>query len=95
MLRDTHDTSLLPGLMAGPIKRFPHLYKLQAGGKVRLRPLLCRGPFDAEVELTLLAPATERDGQFEPLNAPTQADNHRLEIIADARLRAEYLFPLD
>jgi hypothetical protein len=36
----------LPGLVAGPIKeggvKFPHIRKMQIGGKFRLRPLLCR-----------------------------------------------------
>ncbi len=34
----------LPGLLAGTKKGYPHVRKLQLGGKVRLRPLLCTGP---------------------------------------------------
>jgi hypothetical protein len=42
------DNEMLPGLIAGPLRvkgvKYPHIYKLQIGGKVRLRPFLCRAP---------------------------------------------------
>jgi hypothetical protein len=91
------DNEMLPGLIAGPLRvkgvKYPHIYKLQIGGKVRLRPLLCRGPFDADKEITLLVGATERDGKFDPAGAPDQAVVRREEIKNDARLRKSYEFP--
>lgn len=91
------DSEMLPGLIAGPLRikgvKYPHIYKLQIGGKIRLRPLLCRGPFDAEKEITLLAGATERDGKLDPPGAPDQAVARREEIKSDARLRKPYKFP--
>lgn len=89
---------LLPGLIAGPLRikgkgKFPHIYKLQMGGKIRLRPLLCRGTKDFNAEVTLLIGATERDGQFEPLNAPEKADSRRQEILDDDTFRQPYIFP--
>ena len=90
---------LLPGLMVGPIrvkgKQCPHIYKLQIGGKVRLRPLLCKGTVDPDFELTLLAGATERDFEFVPANAPSVAMKRREEVIDNANLRKPYRYPED
>ena len=88
----------LPGLIAGPLSikgkgKFSHIYKLQMGGKVRLRPLLCRGTKDLDAELTLLVGATERGGEFAPLNAPEKADLRRKEILNDDTYRQPYVFP--
>ena len=89
---------MVPGLIAGPLSvkgkgKFRHIYKIQMGGKIRLRPLLCRGTKDPNAELTLLIGATERDGQFEPLNAPEKADSRREEILSDDTFRQPYVFP--
>ena len=56
-------------------------------------PLLCRGTKDLDAELTLLVGATERDGRFEPLNAPEKADSRREEIVDDDTFRQPYIFP--
>ena len=92
-LEGTSDLSLLPGLIAGPIKHRPHIYKLRVGGKVRLRPLLCRGPFDPDVELTFLASATERDNVLEPPGALDIAERRRTEVISNEEYRAPYVSP--
>lgn len=92
-LADTSDLTLLPGLIAGPIKYCPHIYKLQVGGKVRLRPLLCRGPFNAEEELTLLVPATERDHVLDPPGVLDTAKRRREEVMENEDYRAKYVFP--
>jgi hypothetical protein len=36
--------STMPGFFVGPLASHRHVYKLRLGGKVRLRPLLCKGP---------------------------------------------------
>ena len=89
---------MVPGLIAGPLSvkgkgKFRHIYKIQMGGKIRLRPLLCRGTQNLDAELTLLIGATERDGQLEPLNAPEKADSRREEILNDDTHRQPYVLP--
>jgi len=90
-LEDESEHGLIPGLVVGPIKRYPHIYKLQIGGKVRLRPLLCKGPIDPNNELTLLIGATERDWKFGPKNAPEIAEKRRQEIILDSQRRCNHV----
>ena len=80
----------MSGLIAGPIKGYKHIHKLKIGGKVRLRPLLCRGPEDAEQELTLLAGATERDFAYDPPGAPATAEANRLALVMDGKRRRVY-----
>ena len=90
---------LLPGLIAGPLsikgKKYAHVYKLQIGGKVRLRPLLCKGPADPNRELTLLVGAFERGGELDPISAPQTAVERRQEVIDNVKLRKPYRFPED
>lgn len=90
-LEDETEPGLLPGLVDGPIRGYPHIYKLKIGGKVRLRPLLCKGPIDNDTELTLLFGATERDWKFVPENAPALAEDRRQEIIRDSRRRCNHV----
>ena len=90
-LQDDDERGLVPGLIEGPIKHHRHIYKLKAGGKVRLRPLLCKGPVDNDSELTLLIGATERDYVFDPPDAPDRADIRRGEIINDNRRRCSHV----
>src|SRR5580704_12274110 len=49
-----HGTELPPKLLAGPINKTGHIYKLVIKADVMLRPMLCRGPFEMEEEFTLL-----------------------------------------
>jgi hypothetical protein len=53
-------------LLAGPIQKSQHIYKLKAYGQVMLRPMLCRGPIDNEREYTLLAGAIEKGWKLTP-----------------------------
>lgn len=84
------DADALPALFAGAKKGYPHIRKLQLGGKVRLRPLLCTGPQDKRKELTLLMPAFERNGKFDPNDAVEQADKRREEVERDETRRIPY-----
>jgi hypothetical protein len=90
-LEDETERDLLPGLIDGPIRGYPHIYKLRIGGRVRLRPLLCKGPIDPDNELTLLIGATERDWMFDPEDAPQIAEERRLEILSDYRRRCTHV----
>jgi hypothetical protein len=80
----------LPRLIAGTWPRYPEIRKLQLGGKVRLRPLLCIGPASKRTELTFLMPAYERNGRFDPRDAPEQADRRRKLLISDLGRRRLY-----
>lgn len=84
------DAEALPRQLAGAKSGFPHIRKLQLGGRVRLRPLLCTGPQDKREELTFLVPAFERNGKFDPANAVQQADERRLAVEADETRRIPY-----
>jgi len=88
-LEDIKDATLAREVMAGPITK--DIYKLRIGGKVRLRPMVCFGPCNPGEELTLLCPATERDGKLDPGDAPETAQIYRKAILSDARRRR----PLD
>ena len=85
-LEDT-EPGLIPGLLSGPINGYPHIYKLRIGGKVRLRPLLCKGPIEKDSELTLLMGATERDWKWNPHNAREVAVARRQEILNNPERR--------
>ncbi len=87
----------LPGLVAGPIKergiKYPHILKMQIGGKkFRLRPLLCHGPSakveETETDLTLLLGAREIQDRITP--SPSVAVDRRETILADFRRRRLY-----
>src|SRR5436309_8399056 len=73
--------STMPGFFVGPLASHRHIYKLRLGSKVRLRPLLCKGPGDPDRELTFLMPAFERNWEFHPPDAPARAERRRQEIL--------------
>ena len=81
-LEEVHH-SALPGLIAGTWPQHPEIRKLQLGGKVRLRPLLCTGPFDKLHELTFLIAAYERNGKYDPKGAPKKADRRRKLLLGN------------
>lgn len=66
-------------LISGPIHK--HVYKCVIHGDVMLRPMLCRGPFKAEEEYTLLLGAIERDRKL-PKGSVEQAEQNRDTLIA-------------
>jgi hypothetical protein len=78
----------LPGMLAGTTPKTPHVHKLKLGGKLRQRPMWCRGPLPSE--LTFLFPAYERNGAFVPPDAPNQAEKRRKEIVDDSTRRRFY-----
>src|SRR5919109_407392 len=76
------DLAIGTKLLAGPIEKQRHIYKLVIHGDVMLRPLLSRGPIDPEAEYTLLLGAIERGGKL-PKDAPQQAEDNRLIVLDD------------
>ncbi len=94
-LEKVDDPNQLPGLLVGTgekkrKKKTPQIFKLQIGGKIRLRPMVCKGPSDPNREITLLYPALERDFKLVPRDAPERAEQRRQEILADPRRRRPY-----
>jgi len=83
----------LPGFFVGPLASYRHIYKLRLGGRVRLRPLLCREPIEPERELTFLIPAFERNWKLDPPDAPAKAERRRQEILFDGSRRRRYERP--
>lgn len=81
----------LPGLLIGPgIDDEKEIYKLQvgrSGSENALRPLACRGPFDKNQEVTLLAGAVERDGALKPNGVAATAERHRQVVRGDRERR--------
>ena len=65
------------------------IYKMVIHGDVMLRPLLCRGPIDPEIEYTLLLGAIERGGKL-PTGAPQQAEDNRLTVVNDPSRRTSH-----
>lgn len=88
-LGQVDDPEILPDILAGT-REEKHIFKLKLGGKVRLRPMVCRGPLDQKREITLLYPAYERDWHYDPPNAPARAEQRRQEILADPSRRRLY-----
>lgn len=79
-------TDLPPQLLAGT--GTPHIYKLKVQGNPKLRPLLCKGPIDNNIEFTLLIGAKEIQFGYEPADALMKAMNNREEIIKEPSRRA-------
>ncbi len=76
---------LPPKLLAGPIKKTRHIYKLIIHADVMLRPMLCKGPFLMDAEFTLLAGAKEIQGVL--TTDPSIAVKHREILLNDPRRR--------
>lgn len=81
----------LPGLLVGPgIDGEKEIYKFQVGkskAEYALRPLACRGPFDKNTEVTLLAGAVEKNFDLKPDGIAATAERHRQAILADRKRR--------
>lgn len=90
MLED-HGLGLLPQILAGPLRGYPHIYKLKINGRVALRPLLCKGHIDNDSEFTLLKGAFEVGGEWDPRTAPSEAVTRRDEGLADATRRCPHV----
>lgn len=85
MLR-TAGPSLPPKLLAGPIHK--HIYKLIIHGDRMLRPFLCKGPFEMELEYTLLLGAIEANWKLD--RDPSEAENNRTILIRNPQRRRNH-----
>jgi hypothetical protein len=74
-------------LLAGPIAKQRHIYKLRVNESMALRPLLCKGPLSGEAGYTLLLGAVERDRKLVPGDAPERASRNRELVILDPQHR--------
>jgi hypothetical protein len=68
LLLRADDLDMLPRILVGTGQKnrkskTPHIFKLQIGGKIRLRPMVCTGPPGG---VTLLLKAVELDYKLEP-----------------------------
>lgn len=88
---ETVGPDLPPQLLAGPIKSHAHIYKLRINGRIALRPLLCKGPINMDIEFTLLKGATEVDREWNPRNAPDIAEMRRQEVRNDPTRRCSHV----
>jgi len=88
---EDNEPDLLPGLISGPITGHAHIYKIKLGGRLALRPLLCKGPINNKSELTLLMGAVEKGFRWEPRNAPETAERLRQEIIDNPQRRCDHV----
>jgi hypothetical protein len=76
---------LHPNLLAGPINKQKHIYKLKVHGQIMLRPMLCKGPFNMEAEFTFLSGAVEINSKLD--TDPVEATANREILAADQRRR--------
>lgn len=84
----TTGMGLAPHLLAGPIKKTKHIYKLVIHADVMLRPMLCKGPFQMDSEFTLLIGATEVQWKLTP--DPSKAVFNRDVLLADPERRVPH-----
>lgn len=82
--------NLPPKLLAGPIKKTGHIYKLIIHADVMLRPMLCKGPFEMESEFTLLVGAQEV--QYRLIPGPEIAVQNRNTLLADRKRRIPHVW---
>ena len=78
-------TGLSRGLLAGPINKTKHIYKLIIHADTMLRPMLCKGPFDPNSDFTLLLGAKEI--QFKLVPGPEEALKNRDILLGDKSRR--------
>ena len=78
---------LHPHLLAGPISKQKHIYKLVVHGQRMLRPMLCKGPFDMSAEFTFLLGAIEINFKLD--EDPAQATANRDIVLADRKRRTQ------
>ena len=79
---------LHPNLLAGPINKQKHIYKLIVHGQIMLRPMLCKGPFDMGAEFTFLLGAVEINFKLDA--DPAEATANRESLLADRRRRVSH-----
>ncbi|MGB6690629.1 MAG: hypothetical protein WBE76_22555 [Terracidiphilus sp.] len=76
---------LHPNLLAGPINKQKHVYKLVIHGQRMLRPMLCKGPFNMDAEFTFLLGAIEINFKLD--RDPANASANREILIANPKRR--------
>ena len=81
----TAGMELPPKLLAGPINKTGHIYKLVIKADVMLRPMLCKGPFEMGREITLLLGAKETQWKLVP--DPEEAVKNRNILLNDRKRR--------
>jgi hypothetical protein len=79
---------LHPRLLAGPINKQKHIYKLIVHGQRMLRPMLCKGPFDMDSEFTFLLGAIEIN--FKLNHDPATASQNRETLISNPTRRTAH-----
>src|SRR3990172_4661777 len=86
MLR-TAGSDLPPKLLSDT--RSPHIKKLRffGQGQKQLRPMLCKGPVNSNIEFTLLLGAEEKGSKLNPIDADHRAEILRQQIIANPNAR--------
>jgi hypothetical protein len=83
-------SNLPPKLLAGPINKTGHIYKLKIYADVMLRPMLCKGPFEMDAEFTLLIGAKEIQGKLIP--GPEIALANRVILLTNRRRRKAHVW---
>jgi hypothetical protein len=86
MLR-TSGFDLHPNLLAGPIGKQKHIYKLRVHAQRMLRPMLCKGPFEMDSEFTLLLGAIEINFKLD--RDPVEATRNREALLVDKTRRVK------
>lgn len=82
---EMHGFNLPPKLLAGPINKQRHVYKLIIHADKMLRPMLCKGPFEMDVEFTFLLGAIERNWALD--HDPSEATTNRETLIRERARR--------
>lgn len=88
-LLEMHGSDLPPKMLAGPINKQRHVYKLIIHADKMLRPMLCRGPFDMDAEFTFLLGAIERNGKLDRDPSAATANREILLREKGRRIRHE------
>lgn len=83
-----HGDTLYPHMLTGtPVAG---IQKLRVQGRVKLRPLLCKGPVKIDKEYTLLMGAKEVGSKWVPSKAPEKADAIRSVVAANPTTRRTF-----
>jgi hypothetical protein len=77
-------------LLAGPIAKQRHIYKLRVNGDIAVRLMLCKGPLERDDGYTILLGAVERDGKLVPADAPERASLNRELVLKSPRERRKF-----
>src|SRR6202022_1141041 len=76
-------------LLAGPIHKSQHIYKVKIHGQVMLRPMLCKGPINNQEEYTLSGGAVETGGRL-PAGSVEKAQQNRGIVMNNPQRRCPH-----